>query len=827
MAPPFPAGGSVSSEQERAADFLAAHRPNHLHSHQGSPPLGPSSRIVEGSAEGPPTALLSQEHAVQARLNWLQHGRQRLREKRTRVVVVANRLPVTLKKTGDGAGGTKWTGVKSSGGLVTGLSAVRGMDMTWIGWPGCEVPEEDRAQVLALLRSFNCYPVWLSQALITLYYNGFANNVIWPLFHYVMPPLPVHGVTETTLEQWQAYERANEMFTQAIVDVYEPEALIWVQDYHLMLVPRMFRQRVPDAQIGWFLHTPFPASEYYRALKVREELLQGVLSANLVAFHVYDYIRHFLSSVVQLTSLETSPTGVDATPIGGCFVRCATIPIGIEPSIFTLALQEPTVLDQIGRLQEQFGNRKVILGVDRLDYMKGIPHKLRAFDRFLSDHEEWLGECVLVQVAVPSRQDVSEYQKLKKLVHEMVGAICGRHSSLASGPPVVYLDKSIDEQELAALYRIADVCLITSVRDGMNLVSYEFVACQEDKHGVLILSEFAGAVQSLGAGSIRVNPWNLSETAAAIHQALTMGEQERAARHEYAWRTIHKYTAQKWAETFIQTLKESSLECEEFTARVPPLLPYEEFLEEMVASKKRLLLIDLLDCLVPSKRKKDLPMKLYQSLLVVPSQVLQCLAALAHDADTTVVLVTMHQKGVMERLFGHLPVILAAENGCLYRGLDGEWRSSVDPETRANCDDWMDGCMDIFDYFKERTPGSYTERAEYSVTSYYDNTQADFGAQQARELLIYLWAGPLMNSAAEVVPGTKAVVVRPHGMSRANNLVTILKRELGTSKLEEIDWAACFAEGGWAARINFIMAHRGTAVSVAKSLAASFFMFPA
>ena len=289
-----------------------------------------------------------------------------------------------------------------------------------------------------------------------------------------------------------------------------------------------------------FLHTPFPASEYYRVLKVREELLQGVMSANLVAFHVYDYIRHFLSSVVQLTSLETTPTGVDATPMGGVLVKCATMPIGIEPRDFSEKLKTSEVQEWIDHLQLEYAGKKVILGVDRLDYMKGIPHKLKAFDRFLLDNPDWVGWCVLVQVAVPSRLDVAEYQKLKKVVHEMVGDICGRHSSLTGGPPVVYLDQSMDMDQLTALYRIADVCLITSLRDGMNLVSYEYVATQEDKHGVLILSEFAGAAQSLGAASIRTNPWNLRETAEAIHKALTMSDEERAARHEYGWKTIYK-----------------------------------------------------------------------------------------------------------------------------------------------------------------------------------------------------------------------------------------------------------------------------------------------
>jgi len=427
----------------------------------------------------------------------------------------------------------------------------------------------------------------------------------------------------------------------------------------------------------------------------------------------------------------------------------------------------------------------------------------------------------LVQVAVPSRGDVGEYQRLKKNVHEIVGDICGRHSSLGSQPPVVYLDQSIDHDQLTALYRVADVCLITSIRDGMNLVSYEFVACQEGKHGVLILSEFAGAAQSLGAGSIRVNPWNLRETADAILQALTMDLEEKIARHEYAWQIIHKHTAQKWAETFIQTLKEACVESEEIVTRVPPLLPYEVFLDEFCPlpggqsgnnsplqkpiapppQKNRLLLIDLLDCLVPSKVKKNLPIKLYQSLLIIPQQVLQCLAVLAREPNTTLVIVTMHQRSVLERLFGHLrgSVILAAENGCIYRGLPRgdqipEWKSVVEEETLVNCEDWMLPVQEVFNYFRERTPGSYTERQEYSLQWYYDNTQSDFGNQQARELLIYLWAGPLVNSEAEVVLGNRAITVRPHGCSRGNNIVKILSNELGQEQIEKIDWAACFAE---------------------------------
>jgi len=715
-----------------------------------------------------------------------------LRQKQ-KLLVCANRLPITLKKEESG----EWTCIRSSGGLVSGLSAVKGFDMIWLGWPGIDVQEEDQPAVLALCRDNGCYPVWLSQDTINLYYNGFSNNVIWPLFHYITPPLPDHGVNETTQEQWEAYMYANRCFVDALMEVYEEDDYVWIHDYHLMLVPRYLRERVKNrAHIGWFLHTPWPSAEIYRVLCVREELIMGLLSADLLAFHVYDYARHFLSSCVQLTSLETTPQGVDATSLGGSFVKCQTVPIGIEPKQFTDALTKPEVLEQIAILREQFGDRKVILGIDRLDYMKGIPHKLRAFDWFLEEHlDDWGTQVVLVQLAVPSRGDVPEYQRLKRQVHELVGQISGKHSTLAAGPPVIYLDQSLDHDQLVALYRVADVALITSLRDGMNLVSYEYVACQKDKHGVLILSEFAGAAQSLGAGSIRVNPWNVQETANAIFEAVTMGEDERQSRHEYAFNYISEHTAQRWAETFIQSLKEACAESEEMTAAVPPTLPYDHLLSDWSESTKRLVLIDLLDCLVPAKTKRGVPFKLYQNLIVVPDSVLKCVETLGKDPNTEVIITTSETKKVLSRVLGHMPVTLAPEDGCTYRTRDGEWKTSVDPEdslAQNEDEEWVIGVQEVFEYFQERTPGSYTERKEYSLMWYYDNTQADFGSAQARELLIHLWAGPLVNSEAEVVLGSRSVMVRPHLCSRAQRIEQILQTEF-KDFIDKVDFAICIS----------------------------------
>jgi len=728
------------------------------------------------------------EQSVKAHL---QHKHNHRRQK---ILVVANRLPTTPHVDSEG----NWHFERASGGLVSclsGLTSRSSFDMVWIGWPGKEIPEEHKEIVLAESIKQNCYPVFLPQEIINEYYNGFANNILWPLFHYIMPPFD-KGVNECSTGQWEAYKKANELFVEAILQVYEDDDYVWVHDYHLMLVPKYLRDEKPDSNVGWFLHTPFPSAEVFRTLPWRQEIVESLLHANLLGFHVYDYLRHFLSSCVQLTSLEIQSHSVDATSIGGCIVTCATVPIGISPSEFTDALDRANVKQHIDFLKEQYNGRKVILGVDRLDYTKGIPHKLMAFDCFLDLHPDWASKCVLVQLAVPSRRDVPEYQKLQRQVHELVGQICGKHSKLETGVPVIYLDKSMSFDDLVALYQVADVALITALRDGMNLVSYEFIASHKNKEppGVLILSEFTGAAQSLGAGAIRVNPWNLQETANAIHDALEMSDEDRAALHNYAYQYLCEHTAQKWAETFLQCLQEACSDLMEVTAEVPPLLPYEELLLEWSESKRRLLIIDLLECLVPAKKRSSTQPRRPPKAFSLPAELRQCLHTIASHENTTVVITSDKSRQTLLRVAEGLPVILAPEGCCVYR-LPGqtEWSKLVEDGDVDGREEWMDGVKSVFDYFRERTPGSHVEKQDYQYRWYWDNAQFDFGSAQAREVLIHLWAGPLVNSEAEVVVGNRSIAVRPHACSRAACLERLLLRELPDEVLQRIDFALCFA----------------------------------
>ncbi|KAK4684050.1 hypothetical protein P7C73_g6155, partial [Tremellales sp. Uapishka_1] len=551
-----------------------------------------------------------------------------------RLIVVSNRLPVTISKDAKGDYHFKM----SSGGLVSALSGCKKtMSFTWIGWPGQDIPLKDREHVNArLLKEHNCYPVYLSDDLAEAHYNGFSNSILWPLFHYHP------GEMNFDAAHWLAYREANMRFADVVSSFVGAGDMVWVQDYHLMLLPMLLRSlisgesaqgemvrrelgRVKEGvddevikevmgmkpgvseaedegvemlddvdeeggeqnlgggkptrrpamgrgmsayqkqemkakekgkegvRIGFFLHTPFPSSEIYRILPVRREILLGVLQCDLIGFHTYDYARHFLSSCTRILGLPTMPNGIE---FEGRYTQVGTYPIGIEPQQFVDGLRKDTVQARLKTLENRFEGCKVIVGVDRLDYIKGVPQKLHALEVFLTQHPEWIGKVVLVQLAIPSRQDVEEYQNLRACVNELVGRINGRFGTVEF-MPIHYLHKSVPFEELTAMYALADACLVTSTRDGMNLVAYEYISSQQDRHGSMILSEFAGAAQSLN-GSLIINPWDVQSTADAIHVALTMSSEQRKSNFEKLFSYVSKHTAEAWGVSFVNELTRMS-----------------------------------------------------------------------------------------------------------------------------------------------------------------------------------------------------------------------------------------------------------------------------
>ncbi|KAL5486141.1 TPS1 [Sanghuangporus weigelae] len=492
-------------------------------------------------------------------------------DEKQKLIVVSNRLPVTISKDSKGEYHFKM----SSGGLVSALSGCKKtMTFTWIGWTGINIPEKDRPLVdRRLMEEYSCQAVYLDDELADRHYNGFSNSILWPLFHYHP------GEMNFDEENWLAYRQANLKFAEAVRSQLRSGDMVWVQDYHLMLLPMLLRNIIEnvdkkgnltrrelnritegmgaeldvprsnlltDVKIGYFLHTPFPSSEIYRILPVRREILLGVLYCDLIGFHTYDYARHFLSSCTRILGLPTMPNGVE---FEGRLVHVGTFPIGIEPSNFIDNLERESVKRRLTELENRFNGVKVIVGVDRLDYIKGVPQKLHALELFLTQHPEWIGKVVLVQLAVPSRQDVEEYQNLRSTVNELVGRINGRFGTVEF-MPIHFMHKSLPFDELCALYALSDVCLVSSTRDGMNLVSYEYIACQQKRHGAMILSEFAGAAQSLN-GSIVVNPWDPQQVADAIYEAVTMDAETRAENQRKLFKYISKYSASFWGSSFV------------------------------------------------------------------------------------------------------------------------------------------------------------------------------------------------------------------------------------------------------------------------------------
>ncbi|KAK8170175.1 glycosyl transferase [Phyllosticta citrichinensis] len=470
-----------------------------------------------------------------------------------RLLLVSNRLPITIKRSEDG----KYDMSMSSGGLVSGLSGLAKTTVfQWYGWPGLEVPDEEIGGLKARLKEeYNAHPVMLDDDLADGHYNGFSNSIMWPLFHY--------HPGEITFDEsaWNAYTEANRLFAKTVAADVQDGDLVWVHDYHLMLLPAMLREEIgntkKNVKLGFFLHTPFPSSEIYRILPVRNEILLGVLHCDLIGFHTYDYARHFLSSCSRILGLATTPNGVE---FQGKVVTVGAFPIGIDPEKFEDGLKKPKVQDRIAVLENKFKGVKLIVGVDRLDYIKGVPQKLHALEVFLTEHPEWIGKVVLVQVAVPSRQDVEEYQNLRAVVNELVGRINGKFGTIEF-MPIHFMHKSVAFDELIALYAVSDVCLVSSTRDGMNLVSYEYIACQQKRHGSMIMSEFAGAAQSLN-GSIIVNPWNTEELADAIHDSVTMGAEQRALNYQKLSKYVNKYTSAWWGKSFVNELNRISEQAE-------------------------------------------------------------------------------------------------------------------------------------------------------------------------------------------------------------------------------------------------------------------------
>ncbi len=419
------------------------------------------------------------------------------------------------------------------------------VDFVWVGWPGTEIQPEHRPAVLEHAARYKAAPVFLSEQTADRFYHGFCNKTLWPLFHYFP------GVTRYEEEYWKDYQRVNQMYAEALLNILRPGDVLWVHDYQLMLLPQLIRKEFPEMPIGFFLHIPFPSYEVFRQLPRawRTELIEGVLGSSLVGFHTHDYTRDFLTSVLRTVGYEHQ---LGSISLRDRVVKVDTFPMGIDFERFSQAASTREVEAGAAELRRKCAGQKVIFSVDRLDYTKGLLDRLRGYDLFLKRHPEWHGKVTFVISVAPSRTGVESYRAMKREVEQLVGRIVGAYGNVY-WTPLIYQYRNVSFEEIVALYRACDVALITPLRDGMNLVAKEFIASRPDKTGVLILSEMAGAAKEMGEALI-INPYHTDECARTLNQALTMPVEDQIRRNQVLQERLRRYDVNRWAEDFVQSM---------------------------------------------------------------------------------------------------------------------------------------------------------------------------------------------------------------------------------------------------------------------------------
>ncbi len=666
----------------------------------------------------------------------------------SRVLIVSNRLPVTVRVSADGV-----VVERSSGGLATGLKSVHedGGGL-WIGWPGSrrDVPADQQGALDEQLAALQVVPIDLSDQEIEQYYEGYCNGVLWPVFHSFPSQLPL----ETA--DFSLYRRVNQRFADEVARLHRPGDVVWVHDYQLMLVPRMLRELIPDAVIGFFLHIPFPAPDTFRTLPSREALLDGLLASDLVGFHTASYVRNFASSVLHVLGAGAD---VDRIAWQGRASTLGVFPMGVDAS----AYQELGDAADVRTLAEEYrgdAGERVLVGIDRLDYTKGIPRRLLAYERMLADHPDLHGRVRLVQVAVPSRTGVDAYADFRHQVDALVGRINGRFGS-PRWAPVHYVYRGLSERHVAALYRAADVLLVTPIRDGMNLVAKEFVAARTDEDGVLVLSEFAGAAAEL-AEAVHVNPYDIERSAAAYHRALSMPELERRARMRALRTRVLSYDVYWWSRTFLQALERSGLRPDHHAIDYSSPADVARAQATMAAAPALVLLLDYDGTLVPIAATPDLARP--------DGALLELLARVAGRPGAEVHVVSGRGQEALDAWFGSLPVGLHAEHGQWSRLPGGDWVGLAQPP-----DTWRARALEILRDVAARTPGSLVEEKRSGLAWHYRMADPEYGLLQANELKAHV-AALLSNAPVEVLSGDKVVELRPYGAHKGRVVSAVLSR---------------------------------------------------
>ncbi len=674
--------------------------------------------------------------------------------------IVSNRLPLSIERDEN-----ELKLIPSVGGLATGMRSIyKEYGGKWIGWSGInsdDLTETDEKEIDLKLEEESCLAVHLNQEEINLYYEGFSNNVIWPLFHYFSQFIVYNE------EYWEAYKSVNQKFADKTIETIDDGDTVWIHDYQLLLVPAMIKEKKPGVTIGFFLHIPFPSFEVFRTLPWRKELITGMLGADLLGFHTYDYERHFFSSVRRLLGYEISFNQIH---LEDRIILADAFPMGIDYEKFNSKAKEISQRTQPEKselhleLEKYFTvspERQLILSIDRLDYSKGIPNRLHGFELFLERHPEYQNKVTLIMLVVPSRSEVEQYKLLKSEVDELVGRINGRFGGV-NYTPVWYFYRSLPFDNLIELYAMSQVALITPVRDGMNLVAKEYIASRVNQTGVMIISEMAGVAKEMGEAII-INPNNISEIADAISQGLEMPLEEQRERMQYLQDRISRYDVFKWSSEFVKALKKVNTVQQKFLAKLITPSVRKDLLKQFKKAKKRAIFLDYDGTLVGFKNNPQAARP--------DAELHELLSSLENDERNTVTIISGRDRETLERWVGKHQMNLIVEHGVWLKKTGGEW-TMIDNIS----DSWKPLIRPILETYVDRTPGSFIEEKNYSLVWHFrkaEHEQGDLRANELKDELLTMIA----NDNLEIMEGNKVVEIKAGGVNKGMAALRFLNNE--------------------------------------------------
>lgn len=665
-----------------------------------------------------------------------------------KIVIIANRLPVKIERSDEG-----FTIERSEGGLATGLGSLETeAEKYWVGWPGIHTDDEtERLQITEKLHELKFHPVFLSNEQISNYYEGYSNSTIWPLCHYFF------SFIEYKAEYWAAYREVNALFSRESLPFIENDDIVWIQDYQLMLLPKLIRDKKPATSIGYFHHIPFPSYELFRVLPEREEVLEGLLGADLIGFHTHDYMRHFISAIYRVLNLNCN---LDEITLKERIVHVDAFPMGINYEQYHEAPALPVVREKSAMLREKLSDKQVILSVDRLDYSKGILHRLEGYAQFLENNPEYHEQVSLAMIVVPSRDNVEMYAELKAKIDQAIGEINGRYARLGWSP-IFYFYRSFSFEELIAMYDIADIALVTPLRDGMNLVAKEYLAAKRDQPGVLILSEMAGASIELQDALI-INPNDKDEIEKAILQALTMPLEEKRERMSRMQKRIASRTVKRWANDFVKELRSIKEQNREILQKVVGKRQLTQIKSAYDEASSRLILLDYDGTLSPFVRKPE---------DAIPSeQLLELIRRMSADKHNKVVINSGRNHQILDKWFAGLHIDFAAEHGVFYKD-DGVWHRNIMEEIV-----WDEEILDIIHHTIDKTPRSHLEQKDAALVWHYRNVDVWLAELRAQQLINAL-IGPCARLNLQIVPGNKIVEIKPPDYNKGSEVIRRLEKD--------------------------------------------------